>query len=127
MALRRQPMNKVSGADMRRLSKLPFLKARLKVCLFARVGYHLPCLRLHCLCLVRWRQSNYVAAGVRTTFMYLSICLCQLRIHLIRDGRDIGQQQAEIQSIQILLQDPEARSSEAFAVVHQHPRRLALK
>ena len=43
------------------------------------------------------------------------------------DGRGIGQQQAEIQSIQIPLQDPEARSSEAFAVGHQHPRRVALK
>ena len=43
----------------------------------------------------------------------ISIFLCQLRIHFIRDGRDIGQQQAEIQSIQILLQDPEARSSES--------------
>jgi len=38
-----------------------------------------------------------------------------------------GNSKAEVQSIQILLQDPEARSSEAFAVGHQHPRRVALK
>ena len=30
--------------------------------------------------------------------------LCQLRIHLIRDGHDIGQQQAEIQRTYIALQ-----------------------
>jgi len=42
-------MNKLSGADVRRLSNLPFLKARLKVCLFACVGNHFPCFRLHCL------------------------------------------------------------------------------
>jgi len=50
MALRRQPMNKLSGADMRWPVNLTLLKAALKVCLFARIGNHRPCLRLHCLC-----------------------------------------------------------------------------
>jgi len=57
----------------------------------------------------------------------LSSCLRQLRIHLIPAGRGLGQQQAEIKSIQILVQDPEARSSGAFAVAHQHPSGVALK
>jgi|HubBroStandDraft_6_1064221.scaffolds.fasta_scaffold02689_3 hypothetical protein len=46
-AFRRQPMDKVSGADVRWLLNFLSLKARLQVCLFARVGHYLPSLRLH--------------------------------------------------------------------------------
>ena len=49
MALSRQPVNKLFGADVRRLLNLLLLKSRLKVCLFPRVGNHRPRLRLHCL------------------------------------------------------------------------------
>jgi len=38
MAISHQPMNKLSGADVRRLLNGLFLKARLKVRMFARVG-----------------------------------------------------------------------------------------
>jgi hypothetical protein len=60
------------------------------------------------------RVTTLLPGSARHSCTY-SICLCQLRIHLIRDGRDVGEQQAEIQSIQ----HPEARSCEAFPVVHQ--------
>ena len=40
-------MNKISGANVRRLLNFFLLKAGLKVGLFARVGNHRPCLRLH--------------------------------------------------------------------------------
>jgi hypothetical protein len=40
-------MNKVSGANVRRLLNLFLFKARLKGCFLARVGDHLPRLRLH--------------------------------------------------------------------------------
>jgi hypothetical protein len=42
-------MNKLSGADVRWLLNCFFFKARFKVRLFACVGNHLPCFRLHCL------------------------------------------------------------------------------
>jgi hypothetical protein len=35
--------------------------------------------------------------------------LCQLRIHFVRDGHNIRQQQAEVQRTQILLQRPKKR------------------
>src|SRR5580700_4716488 len=44
-------MNKLAGANVRRLLNRLFLKARFKVCLFTRVGNHRPILRLHCSCL----------------------------------------------------------------------------
>ena len=47
MALRREPMNKLSGADVRRLLNLLPINARLKVRLFAGVGNYRPSLRLH--------------------------------------------------------------------------------
>jgi hypothetical protein len=40
-------MNKISDANVRRLLNRLFLKAGFEVCLFARVGNHRPCLRLH--------------------------------------------------------------------------------
>jgi hypothetical protein len=40
-------MNKVSGANVRRLLNLCLLKAGLKGCFFARVGDYLPCFCLH--------------------------------------------------------------------------------
>jgi len=49
MAPSRQPMYKLSGADVRRLLNRLFIKAGFKVCLFSRVANHRPCLRLHCL------------------------------------------------------------------------------
>jgi len=69
-AFRREPMNKFSRADVHRLLNLLLLNARLQVCLFARVGNHLPCLRLHCrLCLAWLEKTSYAAAGVRTAFI----------------------------------------------------------
>ena len=47
----RQPMGKLPGGNMRRLFNRLFLKARFKICLFARVGDDRPCLRLHYFCL----------------------------------------------------------------------------
>jgi hypothetical protein len=41
-ALSRQPMNKVSGANVRRLLNLFLLKARFKGCFFACVGDYPP-------------------------------------------------------------------------------------
>src|ERR1700721_516359 len=40
-------MKKLSGADVRRLLNLFFLKVGFKSCLFSRVRDHRPCLRLH--------------------------------------------------------------------------------
>ena len=40
-------MDKVSGANVRWLLNFFLLKARLKGCFLARIGDHLPCLRLH--------------------------------------------------------------------------------
>ena len=40
-------MNKISDANVRRPLNRLFLKAGFEVCLFARVGNHRPCLRLH--------------------------------------------------------------------------------
>jgi hypothetical protein len=51
MARRCYPMNKLSGANVLRLLNLFLVISRFKVCLFARIGHHRPCLRLHCLCL----------------------------------------------------------------------------
>jgi hypothetical protein len=48
-ALSRQPMSKVSGANVRRLLNLFLLNAGLKVCFFARIPDCLSCPRLHCL------------------------------------------------------------------------------
>ena len=39
-------MNKLAGADVRRLLDLFLLKARLKVRVFAAIGHHRPCLPL---------------------------------------------------------------------------------
>ena len=47
MALRLEPMNEISGANVRRFLNLLLVKARHKVCLFSCVGDHRPCLRLH--------------------------------------------------------------------------------
>jgi hypothetical protein len=47
MAIRGQPMNKLSVVDVRWFLNLLFLKAGFEVCLFARIGNHCPCLRLH--------------------------------------------------------------------------------
>ena len=46
-------MNELFGANVRWLLNFLFLKAGLKVCLFARVGNDLPCFRLHCLVTLR--------------------------------------------------------------------------
>jgi hypothetical protein len=49
-------MNKLAGADVRRLLDLFLLKARLKVRLFAAIGDHRPC--LHLLLRGHWLQHD---------------------------------------------------------------------
>ena len=51
-------MSKISGANVRRLLELFFLKSRLKVCSFALVRDHRPCFYLHCL---RFRLEELLA------------------------------------------------------------------
>ncbi len=55
-------MNKLFGANVCRFLNCFFLKAKLKVDLFARVGDYRPCLRFHCLCYARWQQSKLASA-----------------------------------------------------------------
>jgi hypothetical protein len=52
-------MGKISGTNVWRLLNCRFLKTGLKVCLFACVGDHRPCPRLHCLYYALWRQSEF--------------------------------------------------------------------
>src|SRR5580704_11068136 len=66
----------------------------------------------------RWLQRD-VHVGIHR--------LCQLRIHLVRDSHDIGQQEAEIQGSQIVPQRPEKGDLEDSGVLHQHPRSVALQ
>jgi hypothetical protein len=66
MAVSRQPVNKLFGADVRRLLNLLLLKSRLKVGSFPRVGNHGPRLRLHCLRLALMAAGQL--ASIRTTF-----------------------------------------------------------
>ena len=54
-------MNELSGANVGRLLDLPFLKAGFKVCLFARVGDNLPCLRFHDLCCACWGRRSLIS------------------------------------------------------------------
>lgn len=66
-----------------------------------------------------WSGPNFPAAAavrcsLRRCGLSRDICealhrLCQLRIHFIRDGHDIRQQQAEVQRTQIFLQRPKQR------------------
>jgi hypothetical protein len=98
-------MNKISSADVRRLLTLLFLKARLKVCLFAGFGSHLLSLRFISLCLasrnrpstcgvvrVRWQQE----LGLRRCWLPHDLHvalhrLCQLGIHFVGNRHNIGQ------------------------------------
>src|SRR5450755_1642031 len=58
-------MNELSGANVGRLLDLPFLKAGFKVCLFARVGDNLPCLRFHDLCYACWGRRSLISDRAR--------------------------------------------------------------
>jgi hypothetical protein len=53
--------------------------------------------------------------------------LGQLRVDFVGDGHDVGQEETEIQSAEILLQGSEEGDLEDARVVHQHSWRVALQ
>jgi hypothetical protein len=57
-------MDKIPGADVRWLLKLLLLNARLKLCLFARIGDYRPCLRFHYSCPLAVFSSSFFVVPV---------------------------------------------------------------
>src|ERR1017187_3008728 len=57
-------MNKLSCANVRRLLNLLFLKPGFKGRLFARVGDHRPCLRLHLVRLACWGFKKFLNISI---------------------------------------------------------------
>jgi len=70
-----------------------------RLCRLPVVGLHPPCSRIEKL--RRCWLPCYIHVALH--------CLCQLRIHFVRNGHNIGQQQTEVQRTQILLQRPKER------------------
>jgi hypothetical protein len=58
-------MNKLPRAKVLWFFNLFFLKARLEVCLFARVGNHFPSLCLHCPCLIAAEYLRFYCSSAQ--------------------------------------------------------------